>query len=77
MGVGQLIYQALGSSDAMGYSEIGAHNHCLMPAEQQPLVQAFIDKFLFDKDSNTEKIHQTTQNGILSDWYKWKVPRLY
>jgi hypothetical protein len=77
MGVGQLIYKALGSSDAMGYSEIGEHQHCNMPIEQQPLVQAFIDKFLFDKDTNTANIHQTTQNDTLTDWYKWKVPKLY
>ncbi|EHL01763.1 Cip2 [Glarea lozoyensis ATCC 20868] len=77
MGVGQLVYKALGETDAFGYSDVGAHNHCLFPDSQKPQLEAFVKKWLFDKEVDTDGVFVTSRNITLTDWYKWKVPRLY
>ena len=46
-------WQALGVSDAMGYSQVGNHNHCQFPSSQQSDLNAFINKFLLGQSSNT------------------------
>lgn len=51
------VWQRLGIKDRMGYSILGGHPHCMLPKEQFPEVEAFIDKYLLDKkEINTDSI---------------------
>jgi sialate O-acetylesterase len=43
------VWETFGISDRMGYSVVGGHPHCMVPAVQRPEVEAFVDKFLLDK----------------------------
>ncbi|KAI4764326.1 hypothetical protein E4T52_03582 [Aureobasidium sp. EXF-3400] len=72
------IYQALGASDHLGYSMSPSHLHCSFPSYQSPQLQAFIDKFLFDKASDTDFF--TSAGNITFDdaqWVDWSTPRLH
>jgi hypothetical protein len=40
----------------MGWSIVGGHGHCQLPERQFPEVQAFIDKFLLDRKTDTRDI---------------------
>lgn len=51
------VWQRLGIGDRIGYSINGGHMHCMLPPEQYPEVEAFIDKFLLGKtEINTDSI---------------------
>ncbi len=43
-------------ADRMGYSIVGNHPHYMLPENQYPEVEAFIDKFLLGKNSDTSNI---------------------
>lgn len=58
------VWERLGIADRMGYSINGNHPHCMLPAEQFPEVEAFLDKFLLEKkEVNTDSI-------LISPWRK-------
>jgi hypothetical protein len=42
----QRIYETFGIGDRFGFYIDGGHNHCAIPATQQPAVAAYLDKFL-------------------------------
>jgi hypothetical protein len=46
MSAGRLIYNALGASDSMGFSQIGGHSHCSFDSRQQSELNAFVTRFL-------------------------------
>jgi hypothetical protein len=48
--------QQFGIGDRMGWSIVGGHGHCQLPERQFPEVQAFIDKFLLDRKTDTRDI---------------------
>ena len=50
------VWNFFGIGDRMGYSIISGHGHCQLPAKQFPEVQAFIDKFLLGRDTDTRDI---------------------
>ena len=50
------VWQQFGIEDRMGYSIVGGHPHCMLPERQYPEVQAFIDKFLLGRDTDTRDI---------------------
>ena len=50
------VWNYFGIGDRMGYSIISGHGHCQLPAKQFPEVQAFIDKFLLGRDTDTRDI---------------------
>ena len=52
----QKVWQHFGIGDRMGYSIVSGHGHCQLPGSQFPEVQAFIDKFLLGKDTDTRNI---------------------
>jgi len=54
--VARRVWEAFGISDRMGYSIQGGHQHCQLPKSQYPEVEAFIDKFLLEKQTDTENI---------------------
>ena len=50
------VWKKFGIGDRMGWSIVSGHGHCQLPQSQYPEVQAFIDKFLLGKDTNTRDI---------------------
>lgn len=76
MEVGQLIYKAAGTPDAMGFSLVGGHAHCAFPSAQQTQLNDFIDKYLMKGSSSTAGIQTTNQNINLASYYSWTVPTL-
>lgn len=74
----QRIWQALGASDSMGFSQSANHSHCLFPSSQQPQLTAFINKFLLDIPANTS-IAETAGNytfDVPGTWDPWASPNL-
>lgn len=45
------VWQEFGIADRMGYSIVPGHPHCMLPEQQYPEVEAFLDRFLLRKDS--------------------------
>ncbi len=50
------VWEAFGIEDRMGYSIVGNHPHCMLSERQYPEVEAFIDKFLLGKETDTRDI---------------------
>ena len=50
------VWERFGIADRMGWSIVGGHGHCQLPESQWPEVQAFIDRFLLGRDTNTNDI---------------------
>jgi len=75
---GHMIYEAMGVPDNMGVSQIGGHNHCAFPANQQAEVDAFISKFLLGKDSMNTTVMRTDGPYTFdrAKWVDWTVPQL-
>jgi len=53
MRAGRKIYEALGRTDYMGYSQVGHSDHCGFPSAQSPELNAFINRFLLGQSVNT------------------------
>lgn len=72
------IWKALGAGDNMGVSQIGGHNHCQLPASQQPEVNAFVQKFLLDDSSVNTQVQKTDGTFPIefSRWVNWQTPLL-
>ena len=54
------VWARFGISDRMGWSIVDGHGHCQLPERQWPEVQAFIDRFLLDRDADTKDIKIST-----------------
>lgn len=79
MGVARKQYQALGSLDTFGYSQVGGHSHCSFPSGQQTELSAYINKFLLgNSNAGTTSIFRTDQNLNFNyeSWAPWSVPTL-
>lgn len=50
----QQVYNQFGIGDRFGFIIDGNHNHCAVPAEQMPEIEAFIDKFLLGQNVSTD-----------------------
>ena len=50
------VWNFFGIGDRFGYSIVEGHGHCQLPERQFPEVQAFIDKFLLGKETDTKDI---------------------
>jgi hypothetical protein len=73
----KLIYDAMGASDALGESMTVDHEHCVFPSEQRPELQAFMDRFLFNKSASTPPFSTKSQKPFnVSRWINWKAPTL-
>ena len=72
------IYQALGIGDSQGVSQLGGHNHCAFPAEQQPEVTAFVTRFLLGGRANTSILFTDKRYPTfdVAQWAPWPVPAL-
>jgi len=77
----QLIYEALGVTDNIGFSNSG-HTHCVPNSAEAPYVTAFIKKFLLDQtgtDTHAWSIAKTAFSGSnatidKAKWIDWTVP---
>ncbi|KAJ7043513.1 Glucuronoyl esterase catalytic domain from Hypocrea Jecorina [Mycena alexandri] len=70
-------WTAMGATDAMGISQAANHTHCVFPATQQPQVNAFINKFLFDQPTDTDIVETAgdyTFEVPNAQWAPWSVP---
>jgi len=80
MTAARTVWEALGVQDNMGFSQDGDHPHCEFQAGQQQNLTAFLNKFLFDQNVDTD-IFNTVYNGtpafVEDDWINWRVPRLF
>ena len=52
------VWQEFGIEDRMGYSIVGGHPHCMLPENQYPEVEAFIDRFLLGKNVSTANVQR-------------------
>jgi len=75
MKAGQMIYKALGVPDNMGFSGTPGHNHCTFPSSQQSELTAFVQKFLFDQNTNTA-VSKSDQSFDQAKWVDWTTPTL-
>lgn len=75
METGQLIYQAVGAKNAMGFSLVGGHAHCSFPSQQQADLTAFLGRYLLG--GTTDKFVQISSfSWNRNDWVDWTVPSL-
>jgi hypothetical protein len=76
----QKIYEALGASENMGYTQIGNSGHCFYDFSETVLetLDGFVQKFLFDDDTVDPSILFTDQDyeEDAEDWIDWNVPEL-
>ncbi|KAH8797742.1 Glucuronoyl esterase catalytic domain from Hypocrea Jecorina [Xylogone sp. PMI_703] len=78
MAAAHKIWEALGVPDHMGFTQDGNHSHCQFPADQQPELTAYINKFLLDDASADTLVFKTTNETFNeSKWIDWKTPKLY
>ncbi|MBN2012178.1 T9SS type A sorting domain-containing protein [candidate division KSB1 bacterium] len=70
------VWNALGVPDRFGYSQIGGHNHCAVPNDQIPEIEAFVEKFLLGNDTVNTDISTSPYNTDLSPWITWTTPTL-
>ncbi|TEA13147.1 4-O-methyl-glucuronoyl methylesterase [Colletotrichum sidae] len=79
MGGARKQWQALGSLDTFGYSQVGGHAHCSFPSSQQSELSAFINKFLLKQSGGSTSVYRTDQtynNFNVNSWSPWTVPTL-
>ena len=74
MNAARKVWSQFGIDDRIGYSINGDHPHCQLPESQYPEVEAFIDRFLLDKnDVKTAGILKSPFEGKidLTPWIKY------
>ncbi|PKS07323.1 hypothetical protein jhhlp_005925 [Lomentospora prolificans] len=78
MGAAKKQWDALGATEAFGYSQVGGHNHCSFPSAQSSELNAFISKYLLNQSPNTGvfRTDQTYNNFNINTWAPWSVPTL-
>ncbi|HET9504164.1 MAG TPA: Ig-like domain-containing protein [Hymenobacter sp.] len=66
------VWKQFGIGDRFGFYIDGGHNHCAVPAAQQPAMEAFVDKFLLGNTSvNTSITVHPYPTLDYQRWYKW------
>ena len=50
------VWERFGIGNRIGWSIVGGHGHCQLPERQWPEVQAFIDRFLLGRETDTNDI---------------------
>lgn len=77
-----MIWEALGVPNAMGYSQVGDHAHCVWNGSQQSEVTAFVQRFLIGDAGADAAVPTTvlkTDGGFSFEkakWVDWSVPSL-
>lgn len=67
----QQVWEQFGIGERLGYSFVGGHPHCALPAGQRPEVEAFVDKFLLGKEANTSVRIHPFDNVNAERWFAW------
>lgn len=70
------VWNALGVPDRFGYSLVGGHNHCAVPEDQTPEIEAFVEKFLLGNDTVNTNVATSPYNTNLTPWITWSIPEL-
>lgn len=66
------VWEHFGIEDRMGYSFIDGHMHCMLPKEQWPELEAFVDRFLLDKDVPTDVCKAPMFEDVdVEKWINW------
>lgn len=64
------VWESFGIAGRMGFSIVGGHPHCQLPASQYADVAAFVDRFLLgEDDADTEIVRADMFADV--DWKKW------
>ncbi len=66
------VWEYFGIQDRMGYSFLDGHMHCMLPKEQWPELEAFVDRFLLGKDvpTDVQKAPMFEQVDV-EKWINW------
>ncbi|MET0535967.1 MAG: BACON domain-containing carbohydrate-binding protein [Steroidobacter sp.] len=74
----RMIWQALGATDAMGYSLTTGHTHCVFPSSQQTELNAYVQKFLIGGGTGNTNIMRNDPGVPFnrSMWVNWTAPAL-
>jgi len=74
--VAHKIWEALGVPERMGMTQF-ATNHCQFPASLRDEVEAFVDRFLLDREGvATDVLESDAITPDLARWAPWSVPSL-
>jgi hypothetical protein len=78
---GRAIFEGLGIKDRCGVTLRGTHSHCQFPSNQQPDLDAFVNRFLKGQSVATSVDAFTATNTKLgsfkpADWIDWTIPTL-
>lgn len=66
------VWESFGIGDRMGYSFLDGHMHCMLPQEQWPELEAFVDRFLLGKDVPTEVTKAPMFEDVdIDKWINW------
>ena len=66
------VWEYFGIEDRMGYSFVDGHMHCMLPQEQWPELEAFVDRFLLGKDVVTDVRKAPMFDQVDVDkWINW------
>lgn len=66
------VWEQYGIADRMGYSFRDKHPHCMLPQEQWPELEAFVDRFMLDRDVPTDvRVAPMFEDTDLSRWINW------
>lgn len=66
------VWEYFGIQDRMGYSFAAGHMHCMLPQEQWPELEAFVDRFLLGKDVATDVQKAPMFEDVDVDrWINW------
>lgn len=66
------VWEKFGIEDRMGWSIMDGHGHCQLPESQWPELEAFVDKFLLEKEADTDvRIAPMFENVDTDKWINW------
>lgn len=66
------VWKKFGIEDRCGYTIMGGHSHCALPANQTPELIEFVDKFLLgDTTANTIVMNSKFTNVDHTRWIQW------
>ena len=66
------VWEKFGIEDRMGWSIMDGHGHCQLPESQWPGLEAFVDKFLLEKEADTDvRFAPMFENVDPEKWINW------
>ena len=68
-------YAAFGIEDRIGVTEANV-NHCSWSSSYSPDLEAFVDKFLLGKETNTKILRSKFTSVDTATWIPWTAPTL-